>query len=86
MRYGSKPGKLEKSVGESGFYRRKSKLGQFPYIFPNRQTVYRYVANGEIQGRLEASGFQDFTVTDKENEELNTAICNNKPRLVIIDI
>ena len=39
----------------------------------------------EIKGWLEASGFEDVTVTGKENEELNTAICNKKPRLVIID-
>jgi len=41
--------------------------------------------HGEIQGRLEASGFQEVTVTDKENDELNTVICNKKPRLVLID-
>jgi hypothetical protein len=39
----------------------------------------------EIKGWLEASGFEDVTVTGKENEELNTVICNKKPRLVIID-
>jgi len=39
----------------------------------------------EIKGWLEASGFEDVAVTGKENEELNTAICNKKPRLVIID-
>jgi DNA-binding NarL/FixJ family response regulator len=39
----------------------------------------------EIQGRLEASGFEDVTVTGEENEVLNTVICNKKPRLVIID-
>jgi DNA-binding NarL/FixJ family response regulator len=39
----------------------------------------------EIQGRLEASGFEDVTVTGKENDALNTVICNKKPRLVIID-
>ena len=38
-----------------------------------------------IQGRLEASGFEDVTVTGEENEALNTVICNKKPRLVIID-
>jgi len=40
MRYGNKPDKIEKSVGESGFFRRDSKLGHFPHIFPNRQTVF----------------------------------------------
>jgi hypothetical protein len=39
----------------------------------------------EIQGRLEAAGFEDVTVTDKENDELNTVICNKDPRLVMID-
>jgi len=39
----------------------------------------------EIKGWLEASGFEDVAVTGKENEELNTAICNKNPRLVIID-
>ena len=39
----------------------------------------------EIQRRLEMSGFEDVTVTDEENEALNTVICNKKPRLVIID-
>ena len=39
----------------------------------------------EIQRRLEMSGFEDVTVTGKENEALNTVICNKKPRLVIID-
>ena len=34
MRYGYKPGKIEKSVGESGFfYRHDTKVGHFPYIF-----------------------------------------------------
>jgi hypothetical protein len=37
------------------------------------------------KGRLEASGFQDVTVTDKGNEALDTVICNKKPRLVMID-
>ena len=41
--------------------------------------------HSEIKGWLEASGFEDVTVTGRENEELNTAICNKKPRLVIID-
>jgi DNA-binding NarL/FixJ family response regulator len=39
----------------------------------------------EIKGRLEASGFEDVTVTGKENDTLNTVICNKKPRLVMID-
>jgi DNA-binding NarL/FixJ family response regulator len=39
----------------------------------------------EIKGWLEASGFEDVAVTGKENEELNKAICNKNPRLVIID-
>jgi DNA-binding NarL/FixJ family response regulator len=39
----------------------------------------------KIKGRLEAFGFEDVTVTDKENDALNTVICNKKPRLVIID-
>jgi DNA-binding NarL/FixJ family response regulator len=39
----------------------------------------------EYKGRLEALGFQDITVTDKENEALNTIICNKNPRLVMID-
>ena len=39
----------------------------------------------EIKGWLEASGFQEVTVTDKENDELNTVICNKNPRLVFID-
>jgi DNA-binding NarL/FixJ family response regulator len=39
----------------------------------------------EIKGLLEESGFEDVTVTDKENDALNTVICNKKPRLVIID-
>jgi len=41
MRYGNKPGKIEKSVGESGFfYRHDSKVGHFSYIFLNRLTVF----------------------------------------------
>jgi len=39
----------------------------------------------EIQGWLEASGFEDVTVTGEENDALNTVICNKKPRPVIID-
>ena len=39
----------------------------------------------EIQGRLEASGFEGVTVTGKENDALNTVICNKKPSLVMID-
>jgi hypothetical protein len=39
----------------------------------------------EIKGWLEASGFEDVAVSGKENEELNTAICDKKPRLVLID-
>jgi DNA-binding NarL/FixJ family response regulator len=39
----------------------------------------------EIKGRLEAAGFEDVTITDKDNDELNTIICNKNPRLVIID-
>ncbi len=39
----------------------------------------------EIKGQLEAAGFEDVTVTDKDNDELNTIICNKNPRLVIID-
>jgi DNA-binding NarL/FixJ family response regulator len=41
--------------------------------------------HAEYKGRLEASGFQDVTVTDKENDALNTVICNKKPRLIMID-
>jgi len=41
--------------------------------------------HSEIKGWLEASGFEDVTVAGKENEELNTAICDKKPSLVIID-
>jgi len=39
----------------------------------------------EIQGRLEASGFEDIMVTGEENEALNTVICNKDPCLVMID-
>ena len=39
----------------------------------------------EIKGQLEAAGFENVTVTDKKNDELNTVICNKKPRLVMID-
>jgi DNA-binding NarL/FixJ family response regulator len=39
----------------------------------------------EIKGRLEAAGFEDVTVTGKENDALNRVICNKNPRLVIID-
>jgi len=50
MRYGSKPGKLENSVGESGFfYKHDSKVGQFPYIFLNRQTVFYSYARGIME-------------------------------------
>jgi len=37
----------------------------------------------EIKNGLEELGFEDVTVTDKD--ELNTIICNKNPRLVIID-
>ena len=39
----------------------------------------------EIKGQLEAAGFEDVMVTDKDNDELNTVICNKNPRLVMID-
>ena len=39
----------------------------------------------EIKRSLEELGFEDVTVTDKENDELNTIICNKNPRLVMID-
>jgi len=39
----------------------------------------------EYKARLEAFGFEDVTVTDKENDALNTVICNKKPSLVMID-
>jgi N-dimethylarginine dimethylaminohydrolase len=39
----------------------------------------------KYKGLLEAVGFQDITVTDKENDALNTVICNKNPRLVMID-
>jgi DNA-binding NarL/FixJ family response regulator len=39
----------------------------------------------EIKERLEAAGFEDVTVSNKGNEELNTVICNKDPRLVMID-
>jgi DNA-binding NarL/FixJ family response regulator len=39
----------------------------------------------EIKKQLEELGFKDVTVTDKENDELNTIICNKDPRLVMID-
>ncbi|WP_461247166.1 response regulator transcription factor [Treponema sp. R6D11] len=39
----------------------------------------------ELIGRLEALGFKDVTVTDKEKDALNTVICNMYPRLVMID-
>ena len=39
----------------------------------------------EIKGQLEELGFEDVTVTDKDNDELNSIICNKNPRLVMID-
>jgi hypothetical protein len=41
--------------------------------------------HAEIKGRLEALGFHDVTVTGKENEALNTVICNKNPRLAMVD-
>ncbi|WP_461255563.1 response regulator transcription factor [Treponema sp. R80B11-R83G3] len=41
--------------------------------------------HAEIKGRLEALRFENVTVTDRENDELNTVICNKNPRLVMID-
>jgi DNA-binding NarL/FixJ family response regulator len=39
----------------------------------------------EIKERLEESGFEDVTVTDKKNDALNTVICSKNPRLVMVD-
>ncbi|MDR2943069.1 MAG: LuxR C-terminal-related transcriptional regulator [Treponema sp.] len=41
--------------------------------------------HAEYKERLEKMGFQDVTVTDKENDALNTVVCNKNPRLVMID-
>ncbi|GBU28512.1 hypothetical protein R84B8_02071 [Treponema sp. R8-4-B8] len=41
--------------------------------------------HAEIKKWLEALGFQNVTVTDKDNNALNTVICNKNPSLVIID-
>ncbi len=41
--------------------------------------------HAEIKKRLEALGFQNVTVTNKDNNALNTVICNKNPSLVIID-
>jgi DNA-binding NarL/FixJ family response regulator len=41
--------------------------------------------HAEIKGQLEALGFEGVAVTDKENEALNTVICNKNPWLVMID-
>jgi DNA-binding NarL/FixJ family response regulator len=39
----------------------------------------------KYKGLLEELGFQDIMVTDRENDALNTVICNMNPRLVMID-
>ena len=41
--------------------------------------------HAEYKAWLEKMGFADVTITDKKNDALNTAICNKKPWLVIID-
>jgi len=53
MWYVSKPGKLEKSVGESGFfYKHDSKVGHFSYIFLNFMAVFFLYAHPENCGKL----------------------------------
>jgi hypothetical protein len=51
MRYGSKPGKLEKSAGESGFfYRHDPKVGHFSYVFLNFLAVFLMVCGVKQSG------------------------------------
>jgi len=51
MRYGSKPGKIEKLAGESGFfYRHDPKVGHFPYIFLNFLALFLMVCGVKYGG------------------------------------
>ena len=52
MRYGSKPGKIEKLAGESGFfYRHDPKVGHFPYIFLNSLALFLFMHISENCGK-----------------------------------
>jgi len=52
MWYGNKPGKIEKLVGESGFfYRHDPKVGHFPYIFLNFLAVFLFMHIAENCGK-----------------------------------
>jgi excisionase family DNA binding protein len=53
MRYGNKPGKVEKLVGGSGFfYRQNPKVGHFSYIFLNFIAVFLFMRITENCGKL----------------------------------